>query len=258
MEERNKAIIGCILFIIIVLTIGIGGYIYAFRNDNHKTEKELQEKTITDNKKESKKDLIYFENERKLSEELGINYKDVIINLNNSQATAINNQIKSENDELYNSVKKISETTNDTGNTILYDTDDIYSATIRDYQVYKKDNYISIVISDTSYDCFKGVHDSLNVKSYVFDVSANERLSNIDILNKYNTSLSTVKEKIKNKLEKNQSSNPENGSIKIDETIENLSNDDSYGLYIDESGDLIIKYIVKSDNLNYNETMVIN
>ena len=258
MEEKNKAIFGCILFILIVLTIGIGGYIYAFKNDNHKTEKELKEKTIIDNKKDESKDLIYFENERKVSNELNITYKDAVINLNNSQASAINNQIKKENEELFNSVKKISETTNDTENEIKYNTDNIYSATIREYQVFKYDNYISLIISDTQYDCFKGVNDSLNIQSYIFDASTNERISNIDILNKYETSLSTVKDKIKEYLTKMQTSAEENNSIKVEETIDSLNNEDNYALYIDESGELVIKYIVKSDNLNYNETMVIN
>ena len=58
MEEKNKAIVGCILFLIIVLTLGIGGYMYAFKNDNHKTEEEMKEKTTSENKKDASKDFI--------------------------------------------------------------------------------------------------------------------------------------------------------------------------------------------------------
>ena len=258
MEEKSKAIIGCVLFFVIILVIGIGGYIYAFKNDDHKTTKELEEAAILENKKEEDKDFIYFENEKKVSETLGIIYKDAVINLDNNQATAINNEIKTENEELFNSVKKISETENDTGNEIKDDTDDIYSATIREYQTYKYGNYISLVISDSSYDCFKGVYDHTSIKSYIFDINTNERVSNIDILAKHNTSFSEVKNKIKEKIEEIPKDGEESNGIKIDETIENLANDNSYGLYLDESGDLIIKYIVKSDNLNYNENMIIN
>lgn len=259
MEEKNKAIVGSIVFIILILTLAIGGYIYAFKSDNHQTDKELQEKKIMENKKDTSKDFIYYDNLVELSNTLGITYKDAIINLNNTQAFAINSELKSEREEYYNTVKKISETTNDTGNEILYDTDDIYSATIRDYQNYIFDNYISLVVSDSLYDCFKGVYDYTKIKSYIFDVDANERVSNIDILNKYDTNISEVKERIKKKLESDQTVSEEGiESIKIDETIENLSNDNSYGLYVDDDGNLIIKYIVKSNNLNYNESMIIN
>ena len=258
MEERNKAIVGCIIFLLLVLTMGIGGYIYTFKSGNHKTDKEIIKETGDENKMDSNKKFIYFENEKEVSKTLGITYKDAIINLNNTQATAINSEIKSENEELYGSIKKISETTNDTGQEILYDTDDIYSATIREYQEFENGNYISLVVTDSLYDCFKGVYDYSKIKSYVFDVSSNERMSNIDILNKYETSLSKVKDKIQEKILKDQTTNDEGvEAIKIDETLDNIK-DDNYGLYIDDEGDLIIKYIVKSNNLNYNETMIVN
>ena len=114
---------------------------------------------------------------------------------------------------------------------------------------------MSLVISDSIYDCFKGIYDYTNVKSYIFDTKNNERVSNVDILNKNNKTMTEVKDKIRKKLEKDVI-NDEN--IKIDETIENLSNEDSYGLYIDDDGNLFIKYVVKSNNLNYNESMMID
>ena len=255
MEERNKAIIGSILFVLLVLTLAIGGYFYTFKNDKHKTNDELNEKTIQANKRDANKDFIYFENERKVSSKLGITYRDVVINLDNKQATAINNEIKKENEKLYKAVKKISETEIDEEQEKLYDTDDIYSATIREYQTYKNENYISLLISDSEYNCFKGIYDHTDIQGYIFDISKNERISDVDILTKYNTSLSEVKGLIEEKLEDEQTTK-EDGTknIKIDETLEDLS----YGLYIDDSGKLNIKYVVKTNNINYNDNIVID
>ncbi|MBE6161503.1 MAG: hypothetical protein E7158_04710 [Firmicutes bacterium] len=255
MEEKNKAIFGCIVFLILILTIGIGGYYYTFKSDKHKTSDEHEMEVISENKKNQDKDFVYFDNERVISKTLGITYKDAVINLNNTQAEAITNEIKEENGKLYNDVKKISETENDTGNEILYNTDDIYSATIREYQYYNYENYMSLVISDSMYDCFNGIYDYTNVKSYMFDTKNNERVSNVDILNKKDKTLTEVKEKIRKKLEKDKI-NDEN--IMVDETIDNLNNADSYGLYIDDDGNLFIKYVVKSDNLNYNDSILID
>ena len=90
------------------------------------------------------------------------------------------------------------------------------------------------------------------------DVEKNERVSNIDILEKYDITLSEVKDKIRTKLQEDQSVDGEVEVIKIDETIDNLSNDNTYGLYIDDAGSLFIKYVVKSNQINYNESMLIS
>ena len=257
MEEKNKAIFGCVFFLILILFIGIGGYIYTFNNDKHK-EVNNEERILSENKKDKDKDFIYYTNEKTISEKLNIVYKDPIINLDNSLSDAIYNEISKENEQYYNEIKKISETTNDTGKEIAFDTDDIYSATIRDYENFEYENYVTLVVTDSSYDCFSGVHDYPMIKSYIFDVEKNERISNLDILEKYDITLSEVKDKIRAKLQEDQSVDGEVEVIKIDETIDNLSNDNTYGLYIDDMGKLFIKYVVKSNQINYNESMLIS
>ena len=258
MEEKNKAIFGCIVFILLILVIGIGGYIYTFKNHKHQNTNKIQEIDLNINKKDVNKDYIYYIDEIVVSENLNLVYKNPVINLDNTQVEAINNELRNENDNYYNSIRKISETTNDTGKEIAFEIDDIYSATIRDYENYKYENYISLMVTDSLYDCFTGIYDYSLIKSYIFETTTNERISNIDILSKYNITISEVKEKIREKLQNDQTVIDEVESIKIDETIENLSNDNSYGLYIDESGNLVIKYVVKSNQINYNESMIIS
>jgi hypothetical protein len=255
MEEKNKAIIGCILFLLFILIIGVGGYIYTFKNDNHKTVNNKENTLANVYKKDATKDYIYYEDENIISEELNLIYKNPVINLDNSQADAIYNELAKENENYANNVKKISQTTNDTGQEIAYNTDDIYSATIREYEDYEYASYVSLVVSDSLYDCFKGVYDYTSIKSYIFDTFKNQRVSNIDILSNYDITLADVKEQIKERLENEIT---DENTINIDETIENLSNDNSYGLYIDNDGSLGIIFIVKSEQMNYNETMIIS
>lgn len=257
MEERNKAIFGCVFFLVLILFIGIGGYIYTFNNDKHK-EINNENEIIEKNKKDKDKEYIYYVNEITVSEKLNIVYKNPIINLNNSLSDAIYNEISTENDKYYNEIKKISQTSNDTGKEIAFDTDDIYSATIRDYENFEYENYITLLITDSLYDCFSGVYDYPIIKSYIFDVEKNERISNIDILEKYGITMSEVKDKIRTKLQEDQTVEGDIEVIKIDETIENLSNDNTYGIYMDDTGNLFIKYVVKSNQINYNESMLIS
>lgn len=257
MEERNKAVVGGILFLLLILFIGIGGYIYTFKNNKHK---EITTKTdnITDEyKKDKTKDYIYYTDENVISNDLQIVYKTPVINLYNTQTNAISSELSKENEKMISDIKKISQTENTTGNEITFNTDDIYSATYRIYEDYKYNEYVSLVITDVYYDCFKGINDYPNIKSYIFDVKNNERISNLDILSEYNITLSQVKEKIENKLNQDQTIDNEVETIKIDETLNNI-NDGNYGLYIDNTGNLVIKYIVKSNQMNYNEIMIIN
>lgn len=257
MEEKNKAVIGGILFLLLILFIGVGGYIYTFKNNKHK---EIINKidVITDEyKKDKTKEYIYYTDENVISKELQIVYKTPVINLYNTQTNAIANELAQDNEKMISEIKKISTTENTTGNEITFNTDDIYSATYRNYEDYQYNEYISLVITDVYYDCFKGINDYPNIKSYIFDVKNNERISNLDILSKYNITLTDLKEKIKNKLNEEQTVDNEVETIKIEETINNID-DGNYGLYVDNTGNLVIKYIVKSNQMNYNEIMIIN
>lgn len=47
-------------------------------------------------------------------------------------------------------------------------------------------------------------------------------------------------------------------NIKIEETINDLKSQETYVIYIDEFGDLILNYVVKTTSLDYNDTITIN
>lgn len=257
MEEKTKATIGCILFLLLILIVGVGGYFYTFQNNKHKEVAGNENKISDENKKDKSKDYIYYTDETVVSQNLHIVYKKPNINLKVLQAEAIMTELENENNAYLSSIQKISETSNDTGEEIAFNTDDIYSATVRDYEDYIYKNYVSLIVTDYAYDCFHGIYDYIQIKSFIFDIVENKRISNLEILSDFNTNLSEVKEKIKEKLEMDQTVIEGVESIKIEETINNLDNNNSYGLYIDTSGNLIIKYIVKSNQKNYNEIMTI-
>ena len=257
MEEQNKAIAGCIIFLVLILIIGVGGYFYAFRGTNHQSSTK-ETKESYEYKIDKKKDYIYYENENVVSQDLSLIYKDPIINLNNLQAKEISEELANENNAYLSEIKKISETQNDTGQEIVFDTGDIYSAIIRDYENYEYEQYISLVVTDSLYDCFQGIYNIKQIKSYIFNVKNNKKISNIDLLDMFSTNFTEVKNKIREQLEKEQTEYEEETIIDIEKTIENMSNESNYGLYIDQSGNLIIKYIVQTNKINYNESMIIS
>ena len=257
MEERNKAIAGCIIFAALILILGVGGYIYAFKIGKHNTKEIIQTQEIVDNKINSDKEYVYFENERVVSDTLNIVYRDVVVNLDNASAKEFNDNIVSENTELYKGIKKISDQQIEEGKEVAYDTDDIYSAILRDYATYTYKDYISVVISDKEYNCFDGLSKKEDIKAYVFDKEKNQKISNVALLMEYNTSVDKVKEEIKNKLDEKQTEDEEgNKVLKIDETLKSITDGD-YAVYVDNNGSLIIKYIVKSNDIDYNDSIEI-
>ena len=110
---------------------------------------------------------------------------------------------------------------------------------------------MSLIIKDYTYSCydlltFKGT------KSYVYNVLDGTRLSENDLLNKYNVSIDEIKERIKEDLLKSQTYEDGEAVIKIDETLNNFNN---YSLYVNDLGKLCITYLVKSIKTDYNLSM---
>ena len=132
-----------------------------------------------------------------------------------------------------------------------YNYDNLYSLYHRNYEVYEFDKYVSLIIKDYTYSCydlltFKGT------KSYVYNVLDGTRLSENDLLNKYNVSIDEIKERIKEDLLKSQTYEDGEAVIKIDETLNNFNN---YSLYVNDLGKLCITYLVKSIKTDYNLSM---
>ena len=258
MNESRNNIIGSILFITLVLFLGIGGFFLtkSLTTDKGEKENEIKEEIVSDEHKiDKEQDFIYYSNDKFISIEPDITYKDVTINL--KTAETINRELKTELDNIRNSVKYISDNELDPTKEVMYDAENIYSASERNYESFEYKEYISLLVKDYEFNCYDG---SLlkKLRSYVFNVSSGKLLLNNDLLDMYDVNMENVKNEIRTKLQNEQVVEEEMELIKIDETISGLDNPDNYALYIDKYGDLNISYIVKTNQVDYNKTMKLN
>ena len=255
MEENLKSKLGFWTFFLLVLTLLIGGYFltnYLIKNKNilvinkDNTEKDISLK-IDDNK-----DFIYYINEEVISEEAEIMYKDVVINLNTQ--TTLNESLEKENKIFKNNIMHISEQNLATDKIISYHYDDLYALTFRDYKDYEFGKYVSLVINEYNYSCFDAVTFN-KVTAYVFNTKEGKLLSSDEMLNMYNVNMDIVKEKVRNDLNSKQSEVDGNNLILVDSTLEIINLN---GLYINEYGKLMISYLVKTTQTDYNEITEVN
>jgi hypothetical protein len=247
MENNLKSKFGFALFFIIVFTLLIGGYFFTnsiIKEGKKKVDTKKEGKEIN-YKIDEDKDYIYFINEETISEGAELYYKDVVINLNTQDV--LNESLQKENNIYKSNVKHISEM-NVLKNIITYNFDDIYALTFRDYEKLEFGKYISLVIKDYNYSCFDGVTFNKS-KAYVFNTENGKLLSSEDLLKMYNTNIDTIKERIKEDLNKKQSVVDGKQLIKIDETIEDIN---TTGLYINAYGKLMLSYIAKTSQIDYN------
>ncbi len=254
MEENLKSKLGFITFLLIIIALIGGGYYYTHYklNDNNKKEKN-QTKEKEKIKIDEDKEYFYFTNEESISESAEIFYKDVVINLNTQ--LELTNTLEHENEVYKNNIKYISKEL-ENGNLVSrdlvkYDNDDLFSLMFRNYDTYESNKYASLVINDFNYSCLDFITFN-KVKAYVFDLSNGKLLTEDDLLSKFNVNLGEIKNQIKKYLNTIQN---EEGTIKIDETINEL---DNYALYINEYNKLCISYLVKTNEVDYNEVMEVN
>ena len=254
MEENFRNKLGFWAFFLIILTLLIGGYFFTKHTINNFDEKkkDAKEEVKKDLKIDKKKDYIYFENEELISDHKEIIYKDVIINLNTQ--TTLTETLKKENRLYKNTIQYISKQENLNKDIIVYNNDDLYALNFREYKSYEYKNYVSLVINDFNYTCFADTTFQ-KTKSYIFNTLDGSLVSEEELLDKYNTSLDSIKKDIKEYLIENQTIVNEVELIKVDETINNF---DNYALYINEYGRLNISYLVKTNEVDYNEIMEVN
>lgn len=252
--ERRRNFISCIAFLVIILILAIGGYFFTnyLTNEDHH-EKSVQNslnnlKTIAD------KDFVYYENINVISDEPDITYKDIIINL--PDAKTVNDILKSGMDEIRNSVKKISESELDPNREVLYEEADIYSAVERNYAVYESLHYLSVLVTNSNFNCYDGsTIDSQS--SYNFSLDDGKILSNQKLLETFNVSFDQVRSDLEKKLNSDQIDFNGENNIHIDETLNSI-NIDNAALYINKSGKLSISVLVKTDQGSYNDTIELN
>lgn len=258
MQENDSNYLGFGLFFFLIVLIILVCSMLLFLNVRNKN----QEKIITDtnevvisdkNKKDKSKDFIYFTDEETMSEELNLIYKIPIINLNSEDANRINEEIKSYATQIKGTLEK-----GDPSKCYYEEPNDIFKTDYLDYAVYTYQEYVTLLIRESNYSCQNGFSSSSKVKSYTFDVLSGHLLSMDALLSKYDMTLTKVLEQIRNNLNNEQTIVDGIPNIKIEETINDLKSQETYVIYIDEYGDLILNYVVKTTSLDYNDTITIN
>ncbi len=253
MEEESSNYLGFGLFFFLIVLIILLGSIFIFFNVRSKNTVASYEGTeqISDQlKKDKEKDYIYFKEDEIISEALNILYKVPVINLKSEEANAINNELKTYTSGVKNTLQK-----GDLQQ--CYETSDIYKTNYLDYAVYSYQEYVTLLIRESEYNCEVGFSSTSKVKSYTFNVLSGKVLSFQDLLQKYDTTLTKVVEQIRIKLNEDQTIIEEIPNIKIEETINQLKAQETYVLYIDEFGDLLLNYVVKTNSVDYNDTIII-
>lgn len=230
MEENFKNKLGFFVFVFLIISLAIGGYVfmnYVLHGENKEYKEE--EKTIS-YKIDENKDYFYYINEETISESAEIFYKDVVINIKGQEY--LNNSLKDENRIYKDTIRYI---TND-DLLVVYNNDNLHSLNFREYETFEYNNYVSLIIYDYLYTCYDNISFKSS-KSYIFDTSTGKLMEEQDILKHFNITLEEIIKKIKTKLQKEE--NPD--IILIDETLNNLN----YSLYIDNYGNLYVTYLAK-------------
>ena len=252
MDQIDKSRTAIIVFIAIIILIAVGGYLLVT------SDKESESNKKTENydkiKVDKNQDFVYYTDREIVSSELEIIYQKININVNSEDAKRISTEINSKVDSLKNSITKISETEIPEDKELLYNVDDIYSADLQEYNYYQYKNYLIIKVDNYTYDCFGtfGAHD---IKYYILNLKNGQEISASQLKEIYNVDDEEIKNKIDNHIyEINKETN--NNVINVSETIANADN--NYVLYISQNGDLMANIVVITNEINYNEDIVIN
>lgn len=252
MDQIDKSRTAIIVFIAIIILIAVGGYLLVT------SDKESESNKKTENydkiKVDKNQDFVYYTDREIVSSELEIIYQKININVNSEDAKRISTEINSKVDSLKNSITKISETEIPEDKELLYNVDDIYSADLQEYNYYQYKNYLIIKVDNYTYDCFGtfGAHD---IKYYILNLKNGQEISASQLKEIYNVDDEKIKNKIDNHIyEINKETN--NNVINVSETIANADN--NYALYISQNGDLMANIVVITNEINYNEDIVIN
>ena len=252
MEKNND--IKFLLFSCLLLFIIVGGFILMHNSniklDNKSTKKDNTTKDIRINKDE---DFIYYTDNERIIEEYEIEYKQIHINFGNY--SEIEKDLNDETDNFKNNVKYIDENDiedeEDNPENQLYD--NLLSAKYKTYENYVYGKYISLLVNYYNFtrSDFMSYESS---KTYVFDKKTGELYNNDTLLAQFSLTKEDVLEKVENAIN-DLNLVKENEQLDAKATVDNI---EQMALFVDKIGRLSISILVKSDQKDYNEVIVLS
>lgn len=251
--ENTKNTIGIILLVIILLTFTIGGYFFMNYMINDTTNKEeVKENVKKELRINTSKDYIYYDNSIEIMDH--IFKEDLILNFKGLEYE--NEKLRDELEKLDQEKTKLSEALVDVSSC----TGEWYQRKYREYSDTAFGKYVSVVIKDYNYDCISGTIP-INLKSYVININTGEIVSDEELLNEFNITDDKIIESVKKRLDDTQVLDEDIQVIDINGTLENIKNgtyNTNKALSISKSGKLMINFVVKSNKINYNDSIEIN
>lgn len=266
MDDIRSGKVKAALFLFFIVILLVGGYIGMImltkesedtkKNDTEVASKSNSKKDIRIDKSE---DYIYFENEVVKNETRDIIYQDVVFNFESNDAktiaTFLNNE-RETNEKTYKTISEV-ELTPEEKESILFKDSDVYEATYNKYTRYFYKNYATIVNNTLEYNCNDGSKNT-NVSAFVFDINTGDLLTKSKLMEKFDISLDKIKEKIQEKLEKEQTIVEDVPQIDIPGTLSSLDDDSTYALYVNKSGYLVISYFIKNIQDSKLDVIILN
>ena len=236
MHRESKA--GIITFFVIIIAIAITGFVlvklkpFAKPNGSEIFTKLEDKKDI---KIDDNKDYVYFTNEKVISEDLKLAYKDINININTDKAKEIEANLNKKTSEIRDSVVYLTEEEKKAN---TESRDNLKSADILMYDIKESSSYLSITASSYKYTMENG-NTLADNSYYVFDLGNGNLLNNNDILRKEKITDADVRQRVRSYLDSDPKAD-------IDTTL-----NEAYTLTISSTGKVVINILVQSENGNY-------
>lgn len=258
MESKNT--VGAIALAVVLLLFIVGGYVAMryFTEDNFGSGILPKKNEKIDIREDKSKDYLYFTNGEEFLEEEEIHREDAVFNFKSLHD--LNDTLHSELTDMYK-VTMVSDAAIPEGTEYRHNEKGYYSFTFREYGNTEFDKYVSLVVLDYNYDAING--SVINkLKSYVVDVNTGSLISIEDLLNDFKVTEDDIVKAIEKRLDDTQVMEEESSVINKEGTLESIKNS-TYesgvkGLSVSKNGKLTINFIVKSNKINYNDSVEIN
>ena len=260
--DNTKNIFGLIIFIIILLVFVVGGYfLMDYMLNDYKGNTTNKDNGVTELKEvriDTTKDYIYYENITDILHEEHISKEDVVINVKGFES--VNEKLKEELVSLSSNQVLIADAQLTDDTTCMQNKEGLYSFNYREYNDTQFGDYISLVINDFSYKCTTGSRIE-NIKSYVINKNSGEEITEDTLLNEFNITEDAIIDAIRKRLNDTQVLDEGEQVIDIEGTINDIKNGEYNkvkALSISKNGKLVINFIVKSNRINYNDSIELN
>lgn len=258
--DNTKNVVGLIFFIIILLLFAVGGYFFMNYMLDDFSKESNDDNGITELKEiriDATKDYIYYENIEDILHEEHIEKQDVVINIKGFEN--INESLAQELASYDEEMLSIDGATIPEGEVCTNEAN-LYSFPYREYQDTVFGDYISLVINDFTYNCINGSRIE-NIKGYVIDKNTGEIITEEQLLSDFGITEEEILTQIRERLNDTQVLDEGTQVIDIEGTISDIQNGE-YGtvksLSISKTGELVINFIVKSNVINYNDSIELN